>query len=113
MIDVALYESVFNVMEVCCRSTARSVRCVKRLARRCRVLHQPTLIPAADGYVLVAGNGDSIFRRLMIGDRQNNDLANDPTLAANPGACCGWPSWMRRSARTPEPQCVAQVLATI
>jgi len=37
-----------------------------------------------DGYVLVAGNGDSIFKRLMqvIG---RNDLATDPALANNDG----------------------------
>ena len=39
---------------------------------------------AADAYVLVAGNGDSIFRRLMqaIG---RTDLATDPGLARNDG----------------------------
>jgi formyl-CoA transferase len=40
--------------------------------------------PCADGWVLVAGNGDSIFKRLMaaIGRR---DLADDPQLAGNTG----------------------------
>lgn len=38
----------------------------------------------ADGYVLVAGNGDSIFKRLMqtIG---RDDLAADPDLSNNAG----------------------------
>jgi formyl-CoA transferase len=38
----------------------------------------------ADGWVLVAGNGDSIFKRLMntIG---RDDLASDPQLAGNTG----------------------------
>jgi formyl-CoA transferase len=41
--------------------------------------------PTRDGlYVLIAGNGDGIFRRLMsaIG---RDDLGNDPALARNPG----------------------------
>jgi formyl-CoA transferase len=39
---------------------------------------------ADDGYALIAGNGDSIFKRLMqcIG---RPDLADDPTLADNTG----------------------------
>jgi len=40
--------------------------------------------PCADGYVLVAGNGDSIFRRLMIAIGRD-DLAADAGLATNPG----------------------------
>jgi formyl-CoA transferase len=40
--------------------------------------------PCADGYVLVAGNGDSIFKRLMLAIGRE-DLANDPQLASNPG----------------------------
>jgi formyl-CoA transferase len=40
--------------------------------------------PCADGWVLVAGNGDSIFKRLMhaLG---RDDLGQDPTLADNTG----------------------------
>jgi formyl-CoA transferase len=37
----------------------------------------------ADGWVLVAGNGDSIFTRLMAAIGRN-DLAHDPTLVGNP-----------------------------
>ena len=40
--------------------------------------------PCSDGYVLIAGNGDSIFKRLMhlVG---RDDLGTDPELARNPG----------------------------
>jgi crotonobetainyl-CoA:carnitine CoA-transferase CaiB-like acyl-CoA transferase len=85
MIDVALYESVFNVMESllpeydafgAVRGAAGSALpgIAPSNAYRC----------AADAYVLVAGNGDSIFRRLMqaIG---RTDLATDPGLARNDG----------------------------
>jgi len=85
MIDVALYESVFNVMESllpeydafgAVRGAAGSALpgIAPSNAYRC----------AGGAYVLVAGNGDSIFRRLMqaIG---RDDLAADPGLARNDG----------------------------
>jgi formyl-CoA transferase len=84
-IDVSLFESVFNVMEsllpeydafgaVRERAGSALPGIVPSNAYRCR----------DDTYVLVAGNGDSIFRRLMeaIG---RNDLGNDPALAHNDG----------------------------
>ncbi|MGE0800130.1 MAG: CaiB/BaiF CoA transferase family protein [Lautropia sp.] len=85
MIDVALYEAVFNVMEsllpeydafgaVRERAGSALPGIAPTNAYRCR----------GGGYVLVAGNGDSIFRRLMraIG---RTDLENDPALARNDG----------------------------
>ncbi len=84
VIDVALHEAVFNVMESlipeysafgAVREAAGSALpgIAPSNAYRCR-----------DGYVLVAGNGDSIFKRLMqaIG---RDDLKDDPTLADNAG----------------------------
>jgi formyl-CoA transferase len=84
-IDVALYESVFNVMEsllpeydafgaVRERAGSALPGIVPSNAYRCR-----------DGnYVLVAGNGDSIFRRLMAAIGRP-DLEGDPALAHNDG----------------------------
>ncbi|HEX3096146.1 MAG TPA: CoA transferase [Usitatibacter sp.] len=84
-IDVALYESVFNVMEsllpeydafgaVRERAGSALPGIVPSNAYRCR-----------DGdYVLVAGNGDSIFRRLMAAIGRA-DLERDPALAQNDG----------------------------
>lgn len=85
VIDVALYEAVFNCMESllpeysafgAVREAAGSALpgIAPSNAYRCR----------DGGYALVAGNGDSIFRRLMtlIG---REDLANDPALADNTG----------------------------
>lgn len=84
VIDVALHEAVFNVMESllpeysafgAVREPAGSALpgIAPSNAYRCR-----------DGYVLVAGNGDSIFKRLMetIG---RADLAAAPDLANNAG----------------------------
>ncbi len=85
MIDVALYESVFNVMESLLPEydAFGAVRGAAGSAL-------PGIAPSnayacGDGaYVLVAGNGDSIFRRLMqaIG---RDDLGSDPGLARNDG----------------------------
>ena len=85
VIDVALYEAVFNCMESllpeysafgAVRGPAGSALpgIAPTNAYRCR----------DDGYALVAGNGDSIFKRLMkcIG---RADLADDPALAKNAG----------------------------
>jgi crotonobetainyl-CoA:carnitine CoA-transferase CaiB-like acyl-CoA transferase len=85
MIDVALYESVFNVMESLLPEYD-AFGAVRGAAGSAMPGIAPTNAYAcADGaYVLVAGNGDSIFRRLMraIG---RPDLEADPGLARNEG----------------------------
>jgi len=85
VIDVALYEAVFNCMESLLPeySAFGAVRGPAGSAL-------PGIAPSNayrcqdGGYALIAGNGDSIFRRLMtlIG---REDLANDPALADNAG----------------------------
>jgi formyl-CoA transferase len=84
VIDVALHEAVFNVMESLIPeySAFGAVRDAAGSAL-------PGIAPSnayqcTDGYVLVAGNGDSIFRRLMdtIG---RPDLASAPDLQSNAG----------------------------
>jgi len=85
VIDVALYESVFNCMESLLPeySTFGAVREPAGSAL-------PGIAPTnaylcQDGaYALVAGNGDSIFKRLMV-LIERSDLANDPALADNAG----------------------------
>ena len=84
VIDVALHEAVFNVMESLIPeySAFGAVRepggsalpgIAPSNAYRCR-----------DGIVLVAGNGDSIFKRLMLAIGRP-DLAEAPDLANNAG----------------------------
>jgi formyl-CoA transferase len=84
VVDVALSEAVLNVMEslVPEYSVAGAVREPAGSAL-------PGIAPSNayrcnDGYVLIAGNGDSIFKRLMhaIG---RADLAADPALGDNAG----------------------------
>jgi formyl-CoA transferase len=85
VIDVALYEAVFNCMESLLpeHSAFGAVRGAAGSAL-------PGIAPSnayrcQDGaYALIAGNGDSIFRRLMILIGRD-DLANDPSLADNAG----------------------------
>ncbi len=84
VIDVALYESVFNVTESLLPEYS-AFGVVREASGSSLPGIAPTnAYPCRDGYVLVAGNGDSIFKRLMqaIG---RDDLAADPDLAANPG----------------------------
>ena len=85
VIDVALYEAVFNCMESLLPeySAFGAVRGPGGSAL-------PGIAPSnayrcQDGpYALVAGNGDSIFKRLM-GVIGRPDLAADPALAHNAG----------------------------
>ncbi|HEX7386968.1 MAG TPA: CoA transferase [Castellaniella sp.] len=84
MIDVALYESVFNMMESLLPEYS-VFGAVREPAGSSLPGIAPTNAYACnDGYVLIAGNGDSIFQRLMqaIG---RDDLGSDPALAHNPG----------------------------
>jgi formyl-CoA transferase len=85
VIDVALYEAVFNCMESLLPeySAFGAVRGAAGSAL-------PGIAPSNayrcsdEGYALIAGNGDSIFKRLM-GAIGRHDLGADPALADNAG----------------------------
>ena len=84
VIDVALYEAVFNCMESLLPeySAFGAVRGPGGSAL-------PGIAPSnayacSDGYALIAGNGDSIFKRLMAAIGRG-DLGDDPGLAQNAG----------------------------
>lgn len=84
VIDVALHEAVFNVMESLLPEYS-AFGVVREPAGSALPGVAPTnCYRCSDGFVLVAGNGDGIFKRLMeaIG---RGDLANDPGLADNVG----------------------------
>lgn len=84
-VDVALYESVFNMLESVLPEYSKF-----GAIRQPSGASMPGIAPTnaylcKDGkYALIAGNGDSIYKRLMemIG---RADLANDPKLARNAG----------------------------
>ncbi|SER87792.1 CaiB/BaiF CoA transferase family protein [Giesbergeria anulus] len=84
-IDVALYESVFNVMESLLPEYDAFGAIRERAGSALPGIAPTNAYLCSDGrYVLVAGNGDSIYRRLMRAiDRA--DLADDPALAQNDG----------------------------
>jgi formyl-CoA transferase len=84
-IDVALYEAVFNMMESLLPEYDAFGYVRERTGSSMPGIAPTNAYPSGDGqYVLIAGNGDSIFKRLMeaIG---RADLADDPDLAHNPG----------------------------
>jgi len=83
-IDVALSEAVLSVMESLIPEYS-----VFGAIREASGSSLPGIAPTnayacKDGYVLIAGNGDSIFRRLMAAIGRN-DLAAAPDLAGNAG----------------------------
>ncbi|HEX7892170.1 MAG TPA: CaiB/BaiF CoA-transferase family protein [Ramlibacter sp.] len=85
VIDVALYEAVFNVMESLLPEHSAS-GAVRGPAGSALPGIAPTnaYLCSDGGYALVAGNGDSIYKRLMAAIGRE-DLGNDPELADNAG----------------------------
>ena len=85
VIDVALYEAVFNCMESLLPEYS-AFGAVREAAGSAL----PGIAPSNayrcqdEGYVLIAGNGDSIFKRLMH-TMGRDDLGNDPALTDNAG----------------------------
>ena len=85
VIDVALYEAVFNCMESLLPEYSAFGEVRGPGGSALPGIAPSNAYPCRDGgYALIAGNGDSIFRRLMkiIG---RDDLGNDPAFADNIG----------------------------
>ncbi|MDQ2695240.1 MAG: CoA transferase [Pseudomonadota bacterium] len=84
-IDVALYEAVFGVMESLIPEFSGFGHIRERTGASLPGIVPSNTYLCQDGrYVIIAGNSDAIFRRLMkaIG---RPDLAEDPRLARNDG----------------------------
>ncbi|RCS58263.1 CaiB/BaiF CoA transferase family protein [Parvibium lacunae] len=85
VVDVALYESVFNMMESLVPEYA-----VHGAIRERTGASLPGIVPSntyacADGQsIVIGGNGDAIFKRLMLVIGRP-DLAGDPALQTNDG----------------------------
>ena len=92
VVDVALYEAVFSMMESMLPEFAMT-----GFVRERSGASLPGIVPSntylcGDGqYVVIGANGDSIFKRMMLAIGRA-DLANDPGVADNAG----------RTARTEE-----------
>jgi formyl-CoA transferase len=84
VIDVALHEAVFNVMESLIPEYSAFGAVREAAGSALPGIAPSNAYRCSDGYVLVAGNGDSIFKRLMqaIG---RSDLGEAPDLANNAG----------------------------
>jgi succinyl-CoA---D-citramalate CoA-transferase len=85
IVDVALYESVFNVTESLLPEYDAHGTIRERSGSTLPGIAPSNLYPCRDGaYVLIAGNADPLFRRLMsaIG---REDLRDDAALAKNDG----------------------------
>ena len=84
VIDVALHEAVFNVMESLLPEYSAFGEVREPAGSALPGIAPSNAYRCADGVVLIAGNGDSIFKRLMTAIGRD-DLGNDPTLADNAG----------------------------
>ena len=84
VIDVALHEAVFNVMESLLPEYSAFGAVREAAGSALPGIAPSNAYRCADGFVLIAGNGDSIFKRLMLSIGRA-DLAGDPTLADNAG----------------------------
>src|ERR1044071_2816398 len=85
VVDVALYESVFNCSESLLPEYDADGYVRERSGSTLPGIAPSNLYPCREGsYVLIAGNADSLYRRLMscIG---REDLRDDPALALNNG----------------------------
>ena len=84
-IDVALYEAVFGVMESLIPEFSVFGHVRERTGSTLPGIAPSNTYPCRDGrYVIIAGNGDGIFRRLMLAIGRK-DLAEDASLARNDG----------------------------
>jgi formyl-CoA transferase len=84
VIDVALNEAVLNVMESLVPEYSAFGAVREAAGSALPGIAPSNAYRCIDGYVLIAGNGDSIFKRLMQ-VIQRDDLAADPELTNNAG----------------------------
>ena len=85
VVDVALYESVFNLLEgIIPEYDGAGVIREPSGSTITGIVPTNTYRCADDKFVVIGGNGDSIFKRLML-EADRPDIANDPALAQNPG----------------------------
>ena len=85
VVDVSLAESVFNVMESLVPEYAMLGHVRERSGGALPGIAPSNTYPTADGgYVVIAGNSDPIFKRLMTAIGRA-DLGDDPAFAHNDG----------------------------
>jgi formyl-CoA transferase len=85
MVDVALYEAVFNMMESLVPEFDHAGVVRERTGGALPGIVPSNTYTTGDGEnIVIAGNGDAIFKRLMLA-MGRDDMANDAQLARNDG----------------------------
>ena len=85
VVDVALYESIFNLMESIVPEYDKLGVVRERQGASISGIVPTNTYRCRDGkFIIIGGNGDSIFRRLMVAAGRA-DMAGDPRLADNVG----------------------------
>lgn len=85
VVDVALYEAVFNLLEgIVPEYDGAGVVREPSGTTITGIVPTNTYLCGDGKYVVIGGNGDSIFKRLMR-EAGREDMADDPELAQNPG----------------------------
>jgi formyl-CoA transferase len=84
VVDVALYEAMFNCMESLIADYDGDGYVRERTGSTLPGIAPSNLYPCKEGYVLIAGNADSLYYRLMTAIGRK-DLRDDPALARNDG----------------------------
>ena len=112
VIDVALHEAVFNVMESLLPEYSAFGAVREAAGSALPGIAPSNAYRCDDGYVLIAGNGDSIFKRLMeaIG---RNDLGTSADLAGNSGRVARVAEIDAAIGQWTQTRSVAEVLATL
>jgi crotonobetainyl-CoA:carnitine CoA-transferase CaiB-like acyl-CoA transferase len=85
VVDVALYEAIFNLLEAVVPEYDGAGEVRGPSGSTVTGIVPTNTYPCADGkYVIIGGNGDSIFKRLMTAAGRP-DMADDERLATNAG----------------------------
>ena len=85
VVDVALYESIFNLMEgIVPEFDGAGVIREPSGTTVTGIVPTNTYCCDDDKYVVIGGNGDSIFKRLMVAAGRS-DMAENPAMADNAG----------------------------
>jgi crotonobetainyl-CoA:carnitine CoA-transferase CaiB-like acyl-CoA transferase len=85
VVDVAIYEGIFNLMESIVPEFDKLGLIRERQGAKLTGIVPTNTYPCRDGkFIIIGGNGDSIFKRLMTAAGRQ-DLADDQGLATNQG----------------------------
>ncbi len=112
VVDVALYEAVFNCMESLLPEYSAFGAVREAAGSALPGIAPSNAYRCSDGWALIAGNGDSIFKRLMTAIGRD-DLGRDPQLADNTGRVARVVEIDAAIGDWAAPRTVAEVLAVL